>query len=75
MTFMLIVILVAITVATGFVLADSGLRMWSAVVAIKARQDLAGRQPAMSALRVQRAARITTRVSFERGSTAQRAAA
>lgn len=79
MTLLLIALLVALAAATGIVLADSGLRMWSAAGGIKAQRAMLLRQPARAvpALRNQRAARVTTRVSFARTVTAapRRAAA
>lgn len=79
MTLLLIALLVALAAATGIVLADSGLRMWSAAGGIKAQRAMLSRQPAQvePALRGQRAARATTRVNFARTAAAapRRAAA
>ena len=68
MTLLLIALLVALAAATGIVLADSGLRMWSAAGGIKAQRAMLSRQPAqvVPALRSQRTARVMTRVSFAR---------
>ncbi|HEU4820291.1 MAG TPA: hypothetical protein VFS87_03960 [Qipengyuania sp.] len=66
MSFVILALLVAFTAATALVLADSGLRLWSAVGGLKAPRlavasgDAAMPQPGM------RAARMTTRVSYPR---------
>lgn len=77
MTFLLIALLIAIVAMTGFVLADSGLRMWSAFSAIKAQQAMLKAPIPVPAIRTQRPARIVTQVSYSRvvGSVRQRAAA
>lgn len=73
MSLALIALLLALTLVTSVVLADSGLRMWSAFGAVKA-QRLVAELPRLPA---QRPARVTTRVSFTRTglSAPQRAAA
>lgn len=66
MTLLLIALLIAFAAATGIVLADSGLRMWSAFGEIGAQQAKPRGGFALPATRGRRAARITTRVSFAR---------
>lgn len=77
MTLLLVALLVALTAATGIVLADSGLRMWSAVGALKAQQIAMRSDSGLPALRGERSARVTTRVSYARvtGAAPRRAAA
>lgn len=66
MTLLLIALLVAIAATTGFVLADSGLRMWSAFGGIRAKQGLL-RTGGLPTRRASRAVpRVTTRVSYAR---------
>ena len=77
MTLLLIALLVAFAAATGIVLADSGLRLWSAFGGIRARQAVLRNGDGLPAAR---AARVTTRVSYARpmvraGSAPRRAAA
>lgn len=77
MTLLLIALLVAFAAAAGIVLADSGLRLWSALGGIRVQQAAlqAGSVPA---LRGQRTARVVTRVSYARPAmpaTQRRAAA
>ena len=62
MSLALIALLLALTLVTSVVLADSGLRMWSAFGALKAERMTAE----MPRLPAQRPARISTRVSFAR---------
>lgn len=68
MTLLLLALLVAFAGATALVLADSGLRLWSAFAGIRAQHGalLGGQREA-----VRRRARITTRISYARpaGST------
>lgn len=61
MTILLIAFLVALAVAAGFVLADSGLRMWSAVGALKTRRALM-----IADAQSVRGRRATVRVSYAR---------
>lgn len=76
MTLLLIALLVAFAAATGIVLADSGLRMWSALGGTKAQQAMLHKAAGVPSMRVQRAARVVTRVSYARsGSQPWRAAA
>lgn len=65
MTLLLIALLVAFTVATGIVLADSGLRLWSAVGGLKAQQAIL-RRDGVPEMRVRQTARVMTRVSYAR---------
>lgn len=67
MALLLLALLVAGTLATGIVLADSGLRLWSALGGIRSRQAML-RNPAASlpGSRAPRAPRVTTRISFAR---------
>lgn len=76
MTLLLIALLVAFAAATGAVLADSGLRLWSAVGGIRAQQAMLGNEMALPAAR-QRAARVVMRVNYARPAPVapQRAAA
>ena len=65
MTLLMIALLLALAAATGIVLADSGLRLWSALGAIGAqgpmlRDGAAG----LPLLRGRRAARVITPVSY-----------
>ena len=62
MTLLLIALLVAFTAATAIVLADSGLRLWSAfgVIAAQEAKLRSGELPAL------RPARVITRVSYPR---------
>lgn len=63
MALLLVAFLVVLVAATGLVLADSGLRMWSAFGGMKAQQAIlceTSRLPAM------RAPQVTTRVSYAR---------
>ena len=77
MTVLLIALLVAFAAATAIVLADSGLRLWSAFGGIGAQQALLRRGAGLPAARVPCAARVVTRVSYARPATIapQRAAA
>lgn len=76
MTLLLIALLIAFAAATGIVLADSGLRMWSAFGGIAAQQGRLRKD--LPSLR-EHTARVTTRVSYARPtivvSTPRRAAA
>ena len=75
MTFLLLVLLVAGTIATGIVLADSGLRLWSALGGIRSQQAMLRHGcSALPCARPARAARVMTRVSYSRA-TPLRAAA
>lgn len=66
MTLLLIALLIAIAAATAVVLADSGLRMWSAFGGIRVQQAMLRNISGLPALRDHRAARVTTRVSYAR---------
>jgi hypothetical protein len=66
MTLLLIALLIAFAAATVLVLADSGLRMWSAMGGVKSRQAAMRDVRDISARRVSRAARVVTRVSYAR---------
>lgn len=67
MTLLLLALLAAIALATGFVLADSGLRLWSALGGIRAaRAGYCDQILRVPAHRPRSAARVTTRVSFAR---------
>ena len=68
MTLLLIALLVAFAAATGIVLADSGLRLWSAFGGIAAQQAKL-RDEGLPELRAQRPACVITRVSFARPAT------
>ena len=80
MTLLLLALLAAIATATGIVLADSGLRLMSALGGIRAEQAMVAGGADIPSLRGQRANRVTTRVSYARaavaaGSVPRRAAA
>lgn len=62
MTLLLIALLVAFTVVAGIVLADSGLRLWSAFGGIRAQQAMLRNGNGLPARR----ARMVTRVSYAR---------
>lgn len=66
MTLLLIALLIAFAAATAIVLADSGLRMWSAFGGIRAQRAMLRNNSGLPALRDRRAARVTTRVSYAR---------
>jgi hypothetical protein len=66
MTLLLIALLIAFAAATAVVLADSGLRMWSAFGGITAQQAMLRNISELPALRDYRAARVTPRVSYAR---------
>ena len=66
MTLLLIALLIAFAAATAIVLADSGLRMWSAFGGIRVQQAMLRNISGLPALRDDRAARVTTRVSYTR---------
>lgn len=74
MSILLLALLFAFAIGTGLVLADSGLRLWSALGAIKAQR---GAIPSgwvdASQPRMREAARMTTRVSYARTVPSQRA--
>ena len=76
MTLVSLALLVALVAAIAIVLADSGLRWWSAFVAIASlRADLRGTAD-LPVLRHGRPTVVTTRVSYARPAPArQRAAA
>lgn len=61
MTFVLIALLTAFAMATATVLADGGLRMWSATGGFKVELD---RSTVLSLPRTRSAARVTTLVSY-----------
>lgn len=75
MTLLLITLLVAFAAATGIVLADSGLRLWSAFGGIGTRQAMLRNGAGLPARRGQRAARVMTPVSYARPAAPRRAAA
>lgn len=67
MTFLIVALFAGFAVATGIVLADSGLRLWSAFGTIRAQQAMLRAGVAVpAARRAQLPARVTTRVSFAR---------
>ena len=67
MTLLIVALLVAGTIATGIVLADSGLRVWSALGGIRSQQAmLRDGRIARSGMRMSRPARVTTKVSYVR---------
>ena len=66
MTLLLIALLIAFAAATVLVLADSGLRMWSAIARMKSQQTVMRDVRDISARRGLRAARVVTRVSYGR---------
>lgn len=66
MTLLLIALLIAFAAATGIVLADSGLRLWSALGGLKAEHAMLLNAGQVPALRSQRAARVVTRISYAR---------
>ena len=71
MTLLLLALLIAGTMATGIVLADSGLRMWSALGGIRSQQAMLRQgSTGQPALRAARTARVTTRVSYARSAPA-----
>ena len=75
MTLLLLALLVAGTIATGIVLADSGLRLWSALGGIKGQQAMLRNGPAtLPCSRASRHARVTTRVSYARAAPLRAAA-
>lgn len=70
----MIAMLVAFTVATGLVLADSGFRLWFAMGEIGAQRTAAMRgQGGLPRFRHGAAAKVTTRVSYARTGVAQMA--
>ena len=73
MTVLLIALVAVLAAATAVVLADSGLRLWSAARGIALERSGA----VTPALRAQRAVRVATRISYSRGVVAapRRAAA
>ena len=75
MTLLLIALLIAFAAATAIVLADSGLRMWSAFGGIRAQQATLRNNSGLPTLRDQGAVRMTTRVSYARNVAPRRAAA
>lgn len=70
MTFMMLALLVAFALATTIVLADSGLRLWSAVAAIKGQRMAILYEAGLPEVRNIAAARVSTRVSYARQSPA-----
>lgn len=65
MALLLIALLIAFAVATGVVLADSGLRLWSALGGLERELAMrSGRE--LPAWRSQPLASVTTRVSYSR---------
>lgn len=75
MTFFLLALVAAFVAIVGTVLADSGLRLWSAAGGI-ARQQAALRTAAkLPAARRAPVARVVTRVSYAKIATQERAAA
>lgn len=76
MTFLLLALLVAIAIATAMVLADSGLRLWSAAGGMAAQRAHLRKGVDVTGLRARPAARVRTQVSYARSaSVPQRAAA
>ena len=74
MTLVLFALLIAFAVATAIVLADSGLRMWSALGGLRAEAAMLHGGRELPARRAERSARVTTRVSYARPATAPRSA-
>lgn len=73
MTFVIFALLVTFAVATAIILADSGLRMWSAAGGIAAQRPVVMRGDAcLPHRRNGLAARVTMRVSYARKGSAQR---
>lgn len=69
MALLLLALLAGFALATGIVLADSGLRMWSAFGALGAENAMltrAGIGTATSTARNRPVARVNTRVSYAR---------
>ena len=63
MSFILLSLLLAVAIATMIVLADSGLRLWSALTRLK---DMQPQVPYCADRRAFPAPRITSRVSYAR---------
>ena len=74
MALLLLALLAGFALATGIVLADSGLRMWSAFGALGAERAML-RNAAMPTLRTRAEARVVTRVSYARPATERMRAA
>jgi hypothetical protein len=70
---LLLIALVAFAAATGIVLADSGLRLWSALGGIGGQQEML--QSSLPAQRCISPVLVTTRVSFARPAPTDRLAA
>lgn len=67
MALVMLALLAAFALAIAVVLADSGLRLWSAVAVIKGQRDAMVRGDIqLPHLRERREARATTRVSYAR---------
>lgn len=66
MTFLLLALLIAIALVTAIVLADSGLRLWSALAGRGARQAGIGDFRDGAARQSKSPARITAGVSYAR---------
>lgn len=67
MAILMLTLLIAFAAATAIVLADSGLRMWSAVAGIKAQhRAVMGLSTQVPQVRARHAVRMTTRVSYAR---------
>lgn len=69
MAFLLIALLAGSVCVAGLVLADSGLRAWSAFGALGAQRAMLSRTASAAALPIARArpaARVTTRISYAR---------
>ena len=73
MTFLLLALLAGFAIAAGIVLADSGLRLWSALGGIGGQQEML--QSSLPAQRCISPVRVTTRVSFARPAPTDRLAA
>jgi len=76
MTLMMIALLAAVVVTTAVVLADSGLRMWSALGDVARGKALLHEAATLPLQNRPAAARVSTRVSYARAvAVPQRAAA
>ena len=72
MTIVMLALLVALVVVTAIVLADSGLRLWSAVGSIRAQQQ-AGLGRRVELPRTRPAARVTMQINYARSMPSQAA--
>jgi hypothetical protein len=64
MSFVMLALLIAFAAATALVLADSGLRLWSALGGLKAQRLALASGPLGHQQSRVRSARMTTRVSY-----------